>query len=96
MDIYTPTSFRKNLFSILKDVNQDSKQVTITKANGDDSESAVVMSKRDWEAYQETMELLANGELQFAMAHEDDETVDIDDMMADIDREIAEEQAHNE
>lgn len=54
MDIYTPTNFRKNLFSILKDVNQDSKQVTITKANGDGSESAVIMSKRDWEAYQET------------------------------------------
>lgn len=73
MDIYTPTNFRKNLFSILKDVNQDSKQVTITKANGDDSESAVVMSKRDWEGYQETMALLANGQLQAALKAEQEE-----------------------
>ncbi|KRO09826.1 hypothetical protein IV59_GL000294 [Paucilactobacillus hokkaidonensis] len=76
----------------MKDVNSNSKTVIITKANGDDSESAVVIGKKDWEAYQETMALLANGQLQFAMAHENDkDDVDIDDMMAEIDTEIANE-----
>ncbi len=87
-DIYTPTKARQNLYSILKDVNANSRPVIITRANGDESSSAVLVSKKDWDAQQETMALLANGQLQFALAHEHDETEDIDDMIASIDYEI--------
>ncbi|MFD1465338.1 type II toxin-antitoxin system Phd/YefM family antitoxin [Lapidilactobacillus mulanensis] len=90
-EIYTPTKARQNLFNILKEVNQNSRPIIITKANGDESTAGVLVSKRDWDAQQETMALLANGQLQFALAHENDETEDLDDMLSSIDTEISQE-----
>ncbi|WP_125604271.1 type II toxin-antitoxin system Phd/YefM family antitoxin [Lapidilactobacillus bayanensis] len=90
MDIYTPTKARKEFFSIIKKTNENSEPVTVTRANGDDSDSVVIVSKKDWEAQQETMALLANGELQFAIAHENDDDsddIDVDELTRQIDSE---------
>ncbi|KRM94123.1 type II toxin-antitoxin system Phd/YefM family antitoxin [Loigolactobacillus rennini] len=90
-DIYTPTKARQNLYHLLKEVNANSRPVFITKANGDESTAGVLLSKRDWEAQQETMALLANGQLQFALAHENDDAVDVDDLQKSVDKEIKDE-----
>lgn len=90
MDIYTPTKFRQEIYAILKDINNNNKTVTITKANGNDEDSAVVISKKDWEAYQETMALLANGQLQAAIQAENEPGgIDIDDLIKETDAEDA-------
>ncbi|AVK99299.1 type II toxin-antitoxin system Phd/YefM family antitoxin [Pediococcus inopinatus] len=94
-DIYTPTKARQNLYNILKDVNKNSRPITIVRANGDESTSAVIVSKSDWEAQQETMALLSNGQLQFSLAHEKDQTEDIDDMLADINKEVDSEKTND-
>ena len=93
-DIYTPTKARQNLYNILKDVNKNSRPITIVRANGDESTSAVIVSKSDWEGNRKLW-LLSNGQLQFSLAHEKDQTEDIDDMLADIDKEVDSEKTND-
>lgn len=64
MQDYTPTNARKNLYSILKEVNIQKKPVAITPANGDKDESAVVISRRDWDSIEETLYLENTGTLE--------------------------------
>lgn len=85
MDVVTPTKARNNLYAIIADVNRDSKPALI--AGADDDKSAYVVGKREYEAQQETMALLLNGQLQDAVAREHDDSVDIDDLIQDLDRE---------
>ncbi|MHA8138561.1 type II toxin-antitoxin system Phd/YefM family antitoxin [Lactobacillaceae bacterium Scapto_B20] len=80
-----PTNARKNLFELIKDANRDSKPVIIAGAN--DDKSAVLMSKRDYDAQQETMELLLNGQLKDAIDRKNDKSVSLSQMMKDIDNE---------
>ncbi|WP_125589878.1 type II toxin-antitoxin system Phd/YefM family antitoxin [Companilactobacillus jidongensis] len=63
MQDYTPTNARKNLYNILKEVNIQKKPVAITPASGDENESAVVISRRDWDAIEETLYLENTGTL---------------------------------
>ena len=75
MDIYTPTKFRQEIYAILKDINNNNKTVTITKANGNDEDS---------------MALLANGQLQAAIQAENEPGgIDIDDLIRETDAEDA-------
>lgn len=80
--IITPTKARTNLFGLIKDANKDSKPIII--AGSSDEKSAVLISKKDYDAQQETMALLLNGQLTDAIARENDEDVDLDEMMKDL------------
>ncbi|GHP13372.1 hypothetical protein YK48G_07970 [Lentilactobacillus fungorum] len=83
--VINPTKARAELFALIKAANQDSKPVLI--AGSDDEKSAVLMSKRDYDAWQETLELVMNGQLPDALKRQDDPDVDLDTMMRDIDHE---------
>lgn len=50
----TATEARKNLFPLIKQVNEDRAPVEITSRNGD----AVLMSRADYDALEETAHLL--------------------------------------
>ncbi|KRL14860.1 hypothetical protein FD12_GL001187 [Lentilactobacillus rapi DSM 19907 = JCM 15042] len=82
LENYTPTSARKNFYKILKDVNIQRKPVTVTPANGNEDEAAVVVSKRDWESMAETIYLENTGELPKARERSTDDsgTTNIDDI----------------
>ncbi|AVI94945.1 putative Antitoxin of toxin-antitoxin stability system [Oenococcus oeni] len=83
--VITPSKARANLFSLIKDTNRDSKPVLI--AGTDDDRSAVLIGKKNYDALQETMALIMNGQLQDAKNRENDESVDLDDMIHNIDNE---------
>lgn len=57
MDIVSYTSLRQNLAGILDKVNQDRTPILVTRQNGD---SAVVMSLKDFQSYEETAYLMAS------------------------------------
>ena len=83
--IINPTTARTNLFSLIKNANRDSKPVIIAGAN--DSRSAVLIGKKDYDALQETMNLMMNGQIQATLRRKDDESVDLDKMIKEIDNE---------
>ena len=60
--IINPTTARTNLFSLIKNANRDSQPVIIAGSN--DSRSAVLIGKKDYDALQETMNLMMNGQIQ--------------------------------
>lgn len=84
-EVTTPTKARANLFSLIKETNRDSKPVIIAGAN--EEKSAVLISKKDYDALQETMALVMNGQLQASIERESDEDVDLDEMIREIDDE---------
>ncbi|KRL11932.1 type II toxin-antitoxin system Phd/YefM family antitoxin [Schleiferilactobacillus perolens] len=87
-DVYTPTKARADFYNLIKEVNNQSRPITIVPATGEENASAVLISKRDYEAQQETMALLANGELQFALKHKDDtDTIDANELTRLLDAE---------
>ena len=55
--MYTPTNARKNLYGLIKDVNQQKKPIVIEPANGNEKEAAVLVSKEDCDAIQKTIYL---------------------------------------
>jgi PHD/YefM family antitoxin component YafN of YafNO toxin-antitoxin module len=62
--VYTPTSTRKNLYSIIKQVNAQHEPVEIMPANG---ESGVVVIAADfWNSLKETLFLEQTGTLATA------------------------------
>jgi prevent-host-death family protein len=83
--IINPTTARANLFSLIKNANRDSQPVIIAGAN--DSRSAVLLGKKDYDALQETMNLMMNGQIQATLSRKDDESVDLDEMIKEIDHE---------
>lgn len=83
--IINPTKARANLFALIKDTNRDSQPVIIAGAK--DDQSAVLISKRDYDAIQETMALALNGQLKDVQERQNDESVDLDKMMREIDHE---------
>lgn len=78
---YTPTSARKNLFNIIKQVNRNHTPVHIESTKSND-EDAVLISKKDWEAIQETLYLESNGVGQVVRQREKDDSgfTDVDDI----------------
>ncbi len=58
-NIITPTNARKNLFNLIKKVNFDHVPVTISSVKSDDS--AVLLSKDDFDSIMETMYLEEHG-----------------------------------
>ncbi|WP_203624682.1 MULTISPECIES: type II toxin-antitoxin system Phd/YefM family antitoxin [unclassified Lacticaseibacillus] len=84
-EITTPTKARANLDALIKIANRDSTPVII--AGSDVTKSAVLMSKRDYEAMQETMALLLNGQLQDAVIREGDDEEKLDAAMNEPDKE---------
>ena len=59
MPIVNPSQARKSFYQLLKDVNKTNEPVYISGKN-DDSE-AVIVSKKDWDAIQETLYLQSYG-----------------------------------
>ena len=59
MPIVNPSHARKVFYQLLKDVNTTNEPVCISGKN-DDSE-AVIVSKKDWDAIQETLYLQSYG-----------------------------------
>ncbi|KRL33925.1 type II toxin-antitoxin system Phd/YefM family antitoxin [Liquorilactobacillus uvarum] len=83
--IINPTKARTNLFSLIKSANRDSTPVII--AGADDNRSVVLIGKRDYDALQETMNLIVNGQIQTTLSRKDDESVNLDELMKEIDNE---------
>ena len=45
------------------------------------------LGKKDYDALQETMNLMMNGQIQATLSRKDDESVDLDEMIKEIDHE---------
>ncbi|MDR1473952.1 MAG: type II toxin-antitoxin system Phd/YefM family antitoxin [Lactobacillales bacterium] len=58
MDSVAYSNFRANLKSYLKQVNENAEPLIVTNKNTDDN--VVVMSKDEWDNWQETMDILSN------------------------------------
>lgn len=61
MEAVTYSTFRQNLKSYMKQVNDDAEALIVTSKNVD--ETVVVMSKRDYDNMQETLRILSNSYL---------------------------------
>ncbi|MRI80506.1 type II toxin-antitoxin system prevent-host-death family antitoxin [Aerococcaceae bacterium DSM 109653] len=72
MEVFNPTNARKNLNQIIKDVVSNSQPVEIASMRNE-SESVIVVSKKDWNAIQETLYLQQTGVLDVIEHHEDEE-----------------------
>lgn len=46
-----------------------------------------MIGKKDYDALQETMNLMMNGQIQATFSRKDDESVDLDEMIKEIDHE---------
>ncbi|MCT3199731.1 type II toxin-antitoxin system Phd/YefM family antitoxin [Weissella confusa] len=79
-NIITPTNARKNLYNLIKKVNLDHTPVTISSSKKE--EDAVLISKSDWDAIQETMYLENNGVGDVVRRREKDDSgfTDIDEI----------------
>lgn len=82
IEAYTPTSARKNLYSIIKNVNEQRKPVMIDAADGNEEKSAVVIGKQDWESIEETLYLVQTGTMEKVQQREKDDSgfTDLDDI----------------
>ena len=58
MEAVTYSNFRQNLRSYMKQINEDSDTFIVTTKDVEDT--VVVMSKRDYDAMQETLRTLSN------------------------------------
>lgn len=58
MEAVTYSNFRQNLRSYMKQINEDSDTLIVTSKDVEDT--VVVMSKRDYDAMQESMRTLSN------------------------------------
>ncbi|MBU8791498.1 type II toxin-antitoxin system prevent-host-death family antitoxin [Oceanobacillus caeni] len=72
---YNPTNARKNLYQLIKQVNDDNTPIEITSTKNDDG--AVLVSKRNWDAIQETLYLQSTGVLDRMKHFEYEETEDL-------------------
>jgi prevent-host-death family protein len=77
---YTPTSARKNLYSIIKHVNNQQEVVEITPTNGE--KGVVIIATDFWDSLQETLYLEQTGTLATVNEREQDNTgfTDVDDI----------------
>ncbi|AUJ84667.1 type II toxin-antitoxin system Phd/YefM family antitoxin [Enterococcus sp. CR-Ec1] len=75
MEVITPTNARKNLYGIIKHVVADSQPVEI--ASTKEEESAIMISKSDWNSLQETLNLQNVGVLDRIKHFENEESEDL-------------------
>ncbi len=83
--IVNPTTARKNLSQLIKNVNRDSQPVAIEGTTPD--KSTVMLSKADCESIQETLELFKNGQLRNTVDRLNDDEIDIDKAMTEVENE---------
>lgn len=79
-NIITPTSARRNLYNLIKKVNLDHTPITISSAKT--AENAVLISKSDWDAIQETLYLENKGVGDVVRQREQDDSgfTDVDEI----------------
>ena len=80
---YTPSAARKDLFKIVKQVNQDRKPIYIIPTKKDEK-GAVIVSERDWSSLQETLYLLNTGVLKQIEERENDPVEDFDQAWKEV------------
>lgn len=76
-NVITPTQARKDLFKLLKNINQDKKPVMIKPTKADEK-GAVMISEDDWNAIQETLFLVNQGVDKQIRERENDPEEDFD------------------
>lgn len=76
MKTITPTSARKDLYSLIKDVVSTSEPVEIINTK-QETESVVMVSKADWDAIQETLYLQQVGVIDQIKKYKNEESVDL-------------------
>lgn len=76
MKTITPTSARKDLYSLIKDVVSTSEPVEIINIK-QENESVVMVSKADWDAIQETLYLQQVGVIDQIKKYKNEESVDL-------------------
>ncbi|MCH4009975.1 type II toxin-antitoxin system Phd/YefM family antitoxin [Companilactobacillus sp.] len=75
---YTISEAEKNFSDITKDVNSEEKPVTIKSPEGTDYD-VVIISKKHWDAMQETLHLAKNGVIdQIKEREKDGKFIDFD------------------
>lgn len=76
--IMNPSNARKNFYQLLKDVNEDHSEIQIISERNEND--AVLISKKDWDAMQETLILEQTGVLDEVRKREADDSgfTDID------------------
>ncbi|MBD8087268.1 type II toxin-antitoxin system Phd/YefM family antitoxin [Limosilactobacillus sp. c11Ua_112_M] len=81
-NVITPTNARNNLYNLIKKVNADHTPVTISSSKNSGSEDAVLISKKDWDAIQETMYLEETGVGDIVRQRESDNSgfTDVDEI----------------
>ena len=75
METTTPTNARKNFYELLRRVSEESIPIEIT--NQKNGESAILISKKDWNAIQETLYLQNTGVLDRIVHFEDEESEEL-------------------
>ncbi|PTK89536.1 type II toxin-antitoxin system Phd/YefM family antitoxin [Staphylococcus gallinarum] len=69
-DIVSPTGVRKDIYNLIKQVNENHKPVVINGKSEDNS--AVLVSKEDWDSIQETLYLESTGVMNKVREREQD------------------------
>ncbi|MFC6182093.1 type II toxin-antitoxin system Phd/YefM family antitoxin [Lactiplantibacillus daowaiensis] len=79
-ETFTPTSARKDFYHILKQVAEDHQPITIQQK--DENLDAIIISKSDYEALQETLYLANTGTLAKVKQREADNSgfTNVDDI----------------
>ncbi|GGP08613.1 type II toxin-antitoxin system Phd/YefM family antitoxin [Oceanobacillus neutriphilus] len=75
---FDSTSARKSLYQLIQQVNEDNTPIEITDSKNDNG--AVLISKRAWDAIQETLYLQRTGTLHRMKHFENEETEDLKDI----------------
>lgn len=76
MKIVTPTILKKQTDALIEWVNDNCELIMIETVNQDDSKSAVLISKKDWEAIEETLYLIQTGTMVKVQEREQDTNID--------------------
>lgn len=74
---------RNNFDKIIEEVNQNPKPIYIQGST--DNKSTVLINKKYYEALQETLATIKNGQFVASMERENDEYVDVESMIRYID-----------
>lgn len=77
--IVTPTQARKDLFKIIKRINENNEPVVIKPTKADEK-SVVVIGEDDWKAIQETLFLVNHGVDKQIKERENEPLDDFDDV----------------
>ncbi|MHA6252522.1 type II toxin-antitoxin system Phd/YefM family antitoxin [Oceanobacillus sp. CAU 1775] len=75
---FSPSYVRQNLFKLIKQVNVESRPIEIVSKRND--EAAVLISKKDWDAIQETLYLQSAGVLNRIKENEKEDVENLDDI----------------